>query len=75
MFIETVQYSLEFIRVTIKQIIDEQKVLPITEAKNTKKCLDFDMDKVVFQKLPNVKIKVQPIYPDKPTWLEVMDRV
>ncbi len=75
MFIETVQYSLEFIRVTVKRIIDEQKTLPITEAKNTKKCLDFDMDKVVFEKLPSTIIKVQPIYPDKPTWLEVMDRV
>ena len=75
MFIETVQYSIEFIRVTVKRIIEEQKTLPTTEAKDNKKCLDFDMDKVVFEKLPRTRIKVQPIYPDKPTWLEVMDRV
>ena len=83
MFIESVQYSpkgshwalLETVRVVIKNYKDEQKVLPVSTANDKVRCLDFDMDKVVFTSAPRSPVKLAPVNPYNKTWLEVMDMV
>jgi hypothetical protein len=75
MFIESVQYSLETVRVVIKKKIEKEKGLPISSSKNNIKCLDFDMDKVVFRPVTKSLPKLEPIHPCKKTWEEVMDMV
>jgi hypothetical protein len=75
MFIESVQYSLENVRIVIKKISEKEKGLPISSAKNNIKCLDFDMDKVVFRPITKTSTKLSPINPCNKTWLEVMDMV
>jgi hypothetical protein len=74
MFIEeSVQY---FVRIVIKKNSEKEKGLPITCTKNNVKCLDFDMDKVVFrQAVVKTSTKLTPINPCNKTWLEVMDIV
>ncbi len=75
MFIESVQYSLQTVRVVIKNYTDEQKVLPVSTAKDKVKCLDFDMDKVVFRSAPKSPVKLAEVNPYNKSWLEVMDMV
>jgi hypothetical protein len=75
MFIEFVQYSLETVRAVIKNYTDEKKGLPISTAKDNVKCLDFDMDKVVFTSAPKSPVKLAEINPHNKSWLEVMDNV
>jgi hypothetical protein len=75
MFIESVQYSLGKVRELVKNYSDEQKVLPVTTAKNKVKCLDFDMDTVVFRSVPKSPVKSSEINPYNKTWLEVMEMV
>jgi hypothetical protein len=75
MFIESVQYSLQTVRVVIKNYTDEQKVLPVSTAKDKVKCLDFDMDKVVFRTAPKSPVKLAEVNPYNKSWLEVMDMV
>lgn len=75
MFIESVQYSLQTVRVVIKNYTDEQKVLPVSTAKDKVKCLDFDMDKVVFRPAPKSPVKLAEVNPYNKSWLEVMDMV
>ncbi len=75
MFIESVQYSLQTVRVVIKNYTDEQKVLPVSTAKDKVKCLDFDMDKVVFRSVPKSPVKLAEVNPYNKSWLEVMDMV
>ena len=75
MFIESVQYSLESVRIVIKNIYPEKKVLPISTSTNNVKCLDFDIEKVVFRPAAKTSAKVTPINPCNKSWLEVMDMV
>jgi hypothetical protein len=75
MFIESVQYSLQTVRVVIKNFKDERKVLPVSAAKDNVKCLDFDMDTVVFTAAPRSLVKLAQVNPYNKTWLEVMDMV
>ena len=75
MFIESVQYSLQTVRVIIKNISSEKKVLPVSTSTDNIKCLDFDIDKVVFRPAPKSTRKVAPINPYNKSWLEVMDMV
>jgi hypothetical protein len=75
MFIESVQYSLQTVKVVIKNYKDEQKVLPVTTAKDKVRCLDFDMDKVVFRSAPKSPVKLAEVNPYNKSWLEVMDMV
>ncbi len=75
MFIESVQYSLQSVKIVIKNFKDEQKVLPVTTAKDKVRCLDFDMDTVVFTAAPKSPVKLAEVNPYNKTWLEVMDMV
>ena len=75
MFIESVQYSLQTVRVVIKNYTDEQKVLPVSTAKDKVRCLDYDMDKVVFRTAPKSPVKLAEVNPYNKSWLEVMDMV
>jgi hypothetical protein len=75
MFIESVQYSLQTVRLVIKNYTDEQKVLPVSTTKDNVKCLDFDMEKVVFRPVPKSPIRMAEVNPYNKTWLEVMDMV
>ena len=81
--LESVQYSpkgspwalLEKVKVVIKNYADDKKGLPISTAKDKVKCLDFDMDKVVFVSAPKSPVKLAEINPHNKSWLEVMDKV
>jgi hypothetical protein len=75
MFIESVQYSLESVRIVIKNIYPEKKVLPVSTSANNVKCLDFDLDKTVFRQATKTLPKIEPIHPYKKTMLEAMDMV
>ncbi len=75
MFIESVQSSLDSVRILIKNCSKNNKVLPISTSKDTIKCLDFDIDKVVFKPVQISTNKVSPVQPYKKSWLEVMDMV
>jgi len=75
MFIESVQYSLEQVKIVIKKYSDEQKVLPVSTAKDKVRCLDYDMDKVVFKHAPKAPVKLAQVNPYNKTWFEVMDMV
>lgn len=54
---------------------DKQNVLPVTVSKNKVRCLDFDMDKVVFKTASKSPIKMVEVNPCNKTLLEVMDMV
>ena len=75
MFIESVQYSLQTVSVVIKNYTDNKKVLPVTAVNNNIKCLDFDLDKVVFRPVPKSQVRLAKINPYNKTWLEVMEMV
>ena len=75
MFIESVQYSLQFVLIVIKNISKKENVLPISDSKNNVKCLDFDMDTVVFRSVAKSSTKLSPINPYNKSLLEVMDMV
>jgi hypothetical protein len=75
MFIESVQYSLQSARIVIKNLKDEQIMLPISTVKDKVRCLDFDMDKVVFTSTPKSQVKLVEINPYNKSWLEVLDMV
>lgn len=75
MFIESVQYSLQSVNIIIKNFKDEQKVLPVTATKDKVRCLDFDMDTVVFTSAPKSPVKFAEVNPYNKTLLEVMDMV
>jgi hypothetical protein len=75
MFIESVQYSLQSVKVVIKNFKAEQKVLPVSTTKDKVRCLDFDMDKVVFVSAPRSPVKLAEVNPYNKTWLEVLDMV
>lgn len=73
--LESVQYSLDLILIVVKNISKKENVLPITDTKNNVKCLDFDMDTVVFKPVAKTTTKLTPINPYNKSWLEVMDMV
>ncbi len=74
MFIESVQYSLQSVKVVIKNYTDNQKMLPVSMSDNVK-CLDFDLDKVVFRPAPSSPIKLAEVNPYNKTLLDVMEMV
>jgi hypothetical protein len=59
----------------VKNVKDDQKMLPVSMAKDNIKCLDFDMDKVVFTSTPRSSVKMAVVNPYNKTLLEVMDMV
>ena len=73
--LETVQYSLGAMKVVIQNYKNEQNMLPISSINNNVKCLDFDMDKVVFKSVPSSPIKLAEVNPYNRSLLEVMDMV
>lgn len=83
MLSESEQYSpkgepwalLEKVRVVIKKYSNEQKVLPVSTAKDNVRCLDYDMDKVVFRTAPKSPVKLAQVNPYNKSWIEVMDMV
>jgi len=75
MFIESVQYSLQSVSLVIKNYKDDQKVLPVSTTKDNVKCLDFDLDKVVFRPVPKSPVRLAEVNPYNKSWLEVMDMV
>jgi len=58
-----------------KNFKDEQNILPISTVKDKVRCLDFDMDKVVFKSAPKSPVKLAEVKPLNKTWLEVMEMV
>jgi hypothetical protein len=64
---------------TIKLVIQLYKnngnMLPISSTNNNVKCLDFDMDTVVFQSAPRSTIKLAEVNPYNKSLLEVMEMV
>ena len=50
-------------------------MLPVSTAKDNIKCLDFDMDKVVFTSAPRSPVKLAEVKPYNKTLLEVMEMV
>ena len=50
-------------------------MLPVSTAKDKVRCLDFDMDKVVFASAPRSPVKLAEVNPYNKTWLEVLDMV
>jgi hypothetical protein len=83
MFNEPVQYSpkgspwalLQSARIIIKNFKDEQKMLPVSTVNDKVRCLDFDMDKVVFTSAPKSPVKMAEVNPYNKTLLEVMEMV
>jgi len=75
MFIESVQYSLKSVKIIVKNLKEERNSLPITVTKDNIKCLDFDLDAVVFNSAPKSPVKLSEVNPYKKTWLEVMEMV
>jgi hypothetical protein len=75
MFIESVQYSLQKVKVVVKNFKQDQNVLPVSTAKDNVKCLDFDMDTVVFRAAPKSPTKLAGVNPYNKTLLEVMEMV
>jgi hypothetical protein len=65
MFYEALQYSSkdslwDYIKFIIQNFSNDQKVLPIYTSTNNVRCLDFDMDNVVFE-----HVKKNPVnFPD-----------
>jgi hypothetical protein len=75
MFIESVQYSLQLVLIVINNISKKENVLPISDTKNNVKCLDFDMDTVVFRSVAKTSTKLSVINPCNKSLFEVMDMV
>jgi hypothetical protein len=75
MFIESIQYSLQSARIVIKNFKDEQIMLPISTVNDKVRCLDFDMDKVVFTSAAKSPVKLAEVNPYNKSWLEVLDMV
>ena len=75
MFIESVQYSLKSIQFIVKNLKEERNSLPITVTKDNIKCLDFDLDAVVFNSAPKSPDKSADVNPYKKTQLDVMEMV
>lgn len=75
MFIEFVQYSLEKAKEIVRNLTIDRIELPISTSTNNAKCLDFDMDRVVFKIIPRTPIKFADVNPYNKSWLEVMDMV
>jgi hypothetical protein len=74
-FIKMFTNSLKNIKGAVKNFKDEQNILPISMAKDKVKCLDFDMDKVVFKSVAKSPVKLAEVKPLNKTWLEVMEMV
>jgi hypothetical protein len=75
MFIEPTVALFNSLNVVIKNYTDEQIMLPVSVSKNNKKCLDFDMDNVVFKSVPGSPINCAEVKPHVKTWLDVMEMV
>ena len=63
---------------SMKEVIQNyknEKMLPISSTNNNVKCLDFDMDKVVFKSVPSSPIKLAEVNPYNKTLLEIMEMV
>ncbi len=63
---------------SMKEVIQNyknEKMLPISSTNNNVKCLDFDMDKVVFKSVPSSPIKLAEVNPYNKTLLEMMEMV
>jgi hypothetical protein len=58
---------------------NKENILPISTANNNVKCLDFNIDKVVFKSGARLPISIKEIkeikHSDKKSLLEVMDMV
>lgn len=75
MFTDSVQYSINTMNVVIQLYKNNGNMLPVSSTNNNVKCLDFDMDKVVFQSAPRTTIKLAEVNPYNKTLLEVMEMV
>jgi len=75
MFIEFIQYSLETIRVIVKNFVDDRKTLPITINTNRIKCLDFDIDNVIFINIKPEEVKIAEVIPYKRSAYDMMEAV
>jgi protein associated with RNAse G/E len=64
---------------TVKSVLQMYKkngnILPISSTNNTVKCLDFDMDTVVFKSKPRSSINLADVNPYNKTQFEVMNMV
>lgn len=71
MFTET---TLSF-KTVIPLYKNNRNILPISCTNNNVKCLDFDMDNVVFKSMPRSSINLAQVNPYNKTQLEVMEMV
>ena len=76
---QNVQYSqkglFETFKVVMQKLHVEQQMLPVSATNNTIKCLDFDMDKIVFKSVSRVPLNLAEVNPYNKTWLDVMEMV
>lgn len=63
------------IKLAIQLYKNNGNILPISSTNNNIKCLDFDMDKVVFKSNPRSSIDLAQVNPFHKTLLEVMEMV
>jgi len=72
MFTETIQYSFN---AAIQYYKNKENSLPITSTNNNVKCLDFDLDTIVFKSVPKSPVHLAEVNPYNKTLLEVMEMV
>lgn len=61
---------------TLKKVIKNNKeILPTTITSNKSRCLDFDMETVVFKPIPKDNIKLEGYKQCDKIWLEVINKV
>lgn len=53
----------------------EDTILPVSTTNNTIKCLDFDVDKIVFKSVPKSTVYLSEINPHNKSVLDVMEMV
>ena len=67
--------SFDTMKLVIQLYKNNGNMLPVSSTNNNVKCLDFDMDKVVFQSAPRSPINLAEVNPYNKTLLEVMEMV
>lgn len=74
MFTETT-LSFDTIKLVVQLYKNNGSILPVSSTNNNTKCLDYDMDKVVFKTAPRTTIKMAEVNPYNKTLLDVMEMV
>lgn len=73
MFVEAFKYSIKTMKMFGQIYKVEEMVLPVSTTSNNVKCLDFDVDKVVFKSAK--KRNIHSVEVNNKTLLDVMEMV